>query len=336
LASADGILAEVAGAVGLSEGVAGVGAVLSALARLEPVATRRLSRASGLPVPIVASICGELRKRGVVADERPARLTTLGRELFGGGRLALPADLGQSIRDIARVARAAPNVRVELDQCHCTVETKLRRVLALHEADALVRRRILLLGDDDLVSLAIASVVRRFGSRATVTQLAVVDVDPDVVRFVRRELARAPFPSTCMAHDLRDPLSPQLARSFDTVLTDPPYTREGARLFLSRAAEAVRPGGTVLFSFGSRRADVTFDVQRDLAEMGFAIQSLAPDFNQYVGAGALAGTSHLYHLRATTETRPLVTGRYHGPLYTAEAGALEGTGRARAGSLASG
>jgi hypothetical protein len=331
----DGILDEVAGAVGLAEGATGVGAVVSALVRLEPVSTRRLSRAAGLPVPIVASICGELRKRRVVADERPARLTKSGRELFGAGRLALssstacnecagrgivvPNELAPCVRDIARVARAAPNVRLDLDQCHCTVETKLKRVLALHEADALVGRRILLLGDDDLVSLAIGSVVRRFGSRTTITQLTVLDVDPHVVRFARRELARAPFPVTCIEHDLREPLPSGLAGSFDTVLTDPPYTAEGARLFLSRAAGALSPGGTVLFSFGSRRPDTTFRVQLDLARMGMAIHGLAADFNRYVGAGALAGTSHLYILRATPALRPLVQGRFDGPLYTAEA-----------------
>jgi predicted methyltransferase len=223
------------------------------------------------------------------------------------------------VRDVARVAKAAPTVRVELDQCHCTVETKLRRVLALHEADALIGRRILLLGDDDLISLAIRSVVRRFGSRKTVAQLTMLDVDPKVVRFARRELAGAPFPAACIEHDLRDSLPARLAASFDTVLADPPYTVAGARLFLSRAADALRPGGTVLFSFGSRRAETTFQVQRDVTRMGFAVQSLAVDFNQYVGAGALAGTSHLYQLLATPELGPLVTGRFDGPLYTAEA-----------------
>ena len=68
-------MGEVAGAVGLAEGEPGVRSVLAALARLEPVSIRRISRTCGLPVPIVASVCGELRKRGVVAAERPAQLT---------------------------------------------------------------------------------------------------------------------------------------------------------------------------------------------------------------------------------------------------------------------
>jgi hypothetical protein len=41
------------------------------------------------------------------------------------------------------------------------------------------------------------------------------------------------------------------------------------------------------------------------------------DFNDYIGAGVLGGTSHLYQLVATPALRPLVTGPFDGPLYTA-------------------
>jgi predicted methyltransferase len=301
LADARVIVREVAAAVGLSEGERGVRAVLAAVARLEPVSTRRLARTVDLPVPIVASVCGELRKRGVVAEERPTRLTPLGRELFAAGGLDLHraatcprcagrglvvrAELKPLLAEMKQIAWTAPPARPELDQCHCTPETKLRRVLALHEADALVGRRVLFLGDDDLTSLAVERVVRRL--------------------------------------DLRDPLPPSLRGAFDTVVTDPPYTVAGARLFLARAAEALdATGGDVLFSFGSRRPGVALLVQRAIAELGFTIVRVQRDFNEYVGAGVLGGTSSLYHLSAASEPRPVVADRYDGPLYTADAPAL--------------
>jgi predicted methyltransferase len=329
------IVREVADAVGLAEGEPGVLAVIAALARLEPVSIRRLSGAAELPVPIVAAVCGELRKRSVVSERRPARLTGTGRGLFSAGALDLAArpacprckgreiviseSLSPLVRDVARATRKAPPVRVDLDQCHCTVETKLRRVLALHEADALVSRRILVLGDDDLTSLAIHSAVRRLGSAATVAQLTVVDVDPKIVRFVRRELAGAPFPFACVKHDLAEPLPDDLVHSFDTVVTDPPFTVSAARLFLSRAVDALAgPGGNVFFSFGSRRPEASFRVQRAMLEMGFAIRRLVRDFNEYVGAGVLGGTSSLYHLVLTREARPSVKGRFGEPIYTSQ------------------
>jgi predicted methyltransferase len=323
LAEAPEIVRDVAAAVGLAEGEPGVRAVIATLTRLEPVSIRRISRAVELPVPIVAAICGELRKRAVVSQERPAQLTPTGRGLFAAGALSLgrsPSRLRSLEAELRRIAEEAPPPVLELDQCHCTVATKVRRVVALHEADALVGRRILLLGDDDLTSVAVRAFVERFGSAATIGRLTVVDADPAVVAFVRDRLAGAPFPHECIRHDLREPLGAGLLGAFDTVVTDPPYTLPGARLFLSRAAEALAgPGGRVFFSFGSRRPGASFEVQRTIARMGFVIRQLARDFNEYVGAGVLGGTSHLYELAATSELRPAVTGRFEGPLYTADA-----------------
>jgi hypothetical protein len=117
--------------------------------------------------------------------------------------------------------------------------------------------------------------------------------------------------------DVREPLPPSLAARFDTVVTDPPYTIAGASLFMARAAEALCDMGSDLFvSFGSRRPGAHFEVQRLITETGFEIRALTRDFNDYVGAGALGGTSHLYHLTATAELRPPTPERYEGPLYT--------------------
>jgi N4-bis(aminopropyl)spermidine synthase len=93
----------------------------------------------------------------------------------------------------------------------------------------------------------------------------------------------------------------------------------GAGLFLSRAVSglAAAPGRHVFFSFGARRPDETLAVQRAMAAMGLVIRSLQPGFNEYVGAGVLAGTSSLDHLRTATGAEPLMDGSYDGPLYSA-------------------
>ena len=65
------LLSEVAGAVGLAEGDAGVRRVLLAIRQLEPASTRSVSRQTGLPVPVVAAVNNELRARGVVTRSGP-------------------------------------------------------------------------------------------------------------------------------------------------------------------------------------------------------------------------------------------------------------------------
>jgi predicted methyltransferase len=331
--NSDDIVGEVAASVGLAEGEAGVRDVVRAVARLEPVAVRKLSRATDLPVPLVSAVCNELRKRGVVSERRPVRLTRRGRDVFRAGPrqlvaagcptcarrgIVVPPGLGPAVRRIAALAREAPSPRFELDQVHCTVETKIRRALALYEEGLLDGRRVVLLGDDDLTSLAISVVARQLGAR--VGALTVLDVDPAVIGFVRGKLRGAPFQAECLVHDLRAPLPARLRGTADAVFLDPPYTPAGASLFLSRAIEATGPvaGRSVFFAFGASRTATTLAVQREIAELGLVVRRVVRDFNEYVGAGVLGGASDLYELVTTAETRPQASAHYAGPLYTAD------------------
>jgi predicted methyltransferase len=330
----DTVVAEVAAAVGLAEGEAGVRDILAATASAEPAAVREISQLAELPVPIVAAVCNELRQRGVVDRTRPVRLTAEGRVAVTAGQPDLdatcPACAGRGVvipdavvpllAELEQAAEGGPEAKPELDQTHCTVETKLRRVLRMHAAHALAGQRILLLGDDDLVSLAIVAFAAWTGHAEVIRRLAVVDTDPDVLGWIGKQAARSGVRVDLIEHDLRQPLPAGLAEGFDVVATDPPYTVAGAELFLSRAVEALapEPGRHVFFSFGARRPEQTLAVQAGIARLGLAVRSLTPNFNSYLGAGVLGGTSHLYHLRSTAAARPLITGVHDGALYTAD------------------
>ncbi len=228
--------------------------MLTALARLEPVSIRGLSRAVELPVPIVASICGELRKTLRRLRAAPAQLT---RQAAGCPQARPGSSAGPRVAvaqaPAREIADAAPPPAVELDQCHCTVDTKLRRVLALHAADALVGRRMLLLGDDDLGSLAIrlsssaSARTRRSRRDGARRRPAAAGLHPRRSSRARRfQSIRAS--TTSASRSARSCVAPS-TRSSPTR-----RTRRGARLFLSRAAEASRTGrGTLAVS--SARGD---------------------------------------------------------------------------------
>ncbi len=332
----DSAVTEVAAAVGLAEGEAGIRDILAAILAEEPAPVREVARLSELPVPIVAAACNELRKRGIVDTQRPVRFTAGGRDAVaaatggvalqsgctacGGRGVIIPAALAELTSALQRAADGAPGARSELDQSHCTVATKINRVLRLHEARALAGQRILLLGDDDLISVAIAEFAAWMGSPAVIRRLTVVDTDADVLDWAGRQVASTGVAAEMVRHDLRRPLPDSLAGRFDVVVTDPPYTVAGAELFLSRAVHALapEPGRHVFFSFGARRPDETVAVQQAIAAMGLAVRSLSAGFNEYLGAGVLGGTSNLYHLRSTAAAAPLIEGDYDGPLYTAD------------------
>ncbi|MFI1506853.1 GNAT family N-acetyltransferase [Streptomyces sp. NPDC020597] len=329
------MLTEVADAVRLQEGPPGVRSVLRALRRLAPASTKDLSRATGLPVPIVAALGNELRRRGLVTTQRPSRLTEDGQELVArlgmdlvldatcrtcdGRELVVPDVLDEAVRRLRALMESGPAADMSIDQSHCTAETKVRRVLALLTAGALPGGSLLLIGDDDLISLAVAVVGEVLGG-PIVEQVTVVDISQDILDHIQKTAAGLGTRVETVRHDLRLPLPAALHGRHDVAMTDPPYTPEGARLFLSRAVEGLRPGPahSVFFSFGGKSPDEMLEVQREIMALGLVTNGYIRNFNEYEGSGILGGVGFFQHLLTTTSTAPSHLGEFSGPLYTGD------------------
>ena len=266
----DAVVTEVASAVGLAEGRSGVRDVMRAIARSEPVATREVSRQAELPIPLVTAVCNELRKRGVVDRGQPVRLTPEGRAALNlpprpdgsagisgqcpccaGRGVVVPEAAAALTAQLERLSAGIPGVKLELDQTHCTVPTKIHRVLRMHEAGALDGKAVIVLGDDDLTALAVAAFCALPGSGPGSAADPVVDTDADLLAFIGNRVAGAGTEVELCQHDLREPLPGGLLGVFDVACTDPPYTVAGAELFLSRAVSALTAdaGQHVFFSF---------------------------------------------------------------------------------------
>jgi N4-bis(aminopropyl)spermidine synthase len=309
--------------------------VLRAIGELDTASTRSVSHRAGLPLPVVAAINNELRRRGLLSRERPSRLTGQGRTLVdevapsldldptcnccGGHGVVTPAGLHDLAEELAEIAARAPAVDLTLDQSHCTVATKLRRVLALMRYRLVPCEGALLVGDDDLISIAIALVSARLGVRLA-TRLAVIDIAEDVVEFLGAELDALKVNAELVRHDLRDPLPANLRAGFDLAMTDPPYTPEGATLFLTRAVEGFPsgPGHTIALSFGPKGPQDALEVQDAFGELGLVVQAMHTDFNEYHGAGVIGSRSNLHLLGTTHRTASVQPGSYTGRLYTAD------------------
>jgi predicted methyltransferase len=251
---------------------------------------------------------------------------------------------------LQREQRRMPPADLALDQAHSLPESSLRRALYMAETGALDGRAILCLGDDDCVSLALAlllgsrqAVPRSSGSSSptglaaqarhspgssggAAMRLVVLDCDTRLLEWLSETAAQHGLPLECVAHDLREPLPERLRGAFDVFETDPPYTLAGLRLFLSRAVEALRPSpGTVGFlSFAHRPPEEQREVARTLLAMGFAIDEIIPNFNQYVGAGILGNRGQIVRVTGAGDLTPPIRGRYNGPLYTSQSRASGG------------
>jgi predicted methyltransferase/DNA-directed RNA polymerase subunit RPC12/RpoP len=367
----DAVLQKIARAAHLREGPAGVEAFLRQLHREMPLPLAELARRLGWPVPVAAAVRGELERAGLVARAPGGvALSAVGQEwahdalglatredslcpTCAGRRIVVdPARWADVLACLEEVHRANPVVDTTLDQSHGTPETALRRALAMYQEGALEGRDILLLGDDDLVSVAIGLLANPRhpvtpslpynkenggqGDEGTRKQgdeeiengsagirprrLAVLDVDERFLVHIAAAGQTYGFPVETVAHDLRAPLPEALQAAFDTVETDPPYTMPGLRLFLSRAQEALRPGSgrDIFLSFAPRDPEGQRALLQTCVELGLAPYSVTPDFNRYAGAATLGHSGQFLHLRTTEASTAQPAGHYDGPLYTME------------------
>lgn len=334
-----GVLAQVAEATQLGEGEAGVLRVLRALAGPDRRAAGEISRFARLPVPVASAVLGELRKLGVVDDLRPAGLTAAGRALvatLGLRPLTYAVDPWSAplSPDLVAVAKALdalvaqqPDVDVTLDQSFATGETKVRRVLWMIAAGALPTPSLLIVGDDDLLSVAVARVGAALGLPLA-GEVVVVDISAAILATIASS-APPDAAIDLIEHDLRRPL-PSAARGRSCVAsTDPPYTTQGAALFLARGLEGLRPGPgwDVFLHYGGKPPGPALALQTELTRLGLVVRELRPGVNHYLGAGVISGRSDAYRLELAARAGLSSGGEataYDGPMYTAD---LRGRGR---------
>ena len=235
-------------------------------------------------------------------------LAALARELVARESCEAGAESWRAPYEAMAAERRAP--KRALDQVYVTTDTAVRRAELLLEAGE-HQRGLVFLGDDDLTSAA----VQLAGAGRKVTA---VDSDEEILQILARHAAQHGWEHDTVHHDLRQPIPKAMRGRYGAVFTDPPYALEGFRLFVSRAAEMLKPDGRLYVCFGqSRRASERgLQKQRVLGEAGFLIEAVFEDFNHYDGAEAIGSRSALWRCRVTPETRPLVRGEVEGPLYT--------------------
>lgn len=162
--------------------------------------------------------------------------------------------------------------RTDLDQCPATVSTIMRRLKLLGETS----ETVLLLGDDDLLGLALTEMRAR-------SRVVVLDADENLVRVMRTHGGEAGL--KVLRWDLRDGLPKELRHGFDGVFTDPPYTLAGQLLFVHRGMMALRSKLRASLYVCASPAYLSKDqldtVRSFLSRGGFQFSARHRKFNKY-------------------------------------------------------
>ncbi|PHM72971.1 S-adenosylmethionine decarboxylase proenzyme [Xenorhabdus sp. KJ12.1] len=298
------------------------------------VSNKELSLKIGLPIPLVSAFKKELIKlnfaenkglfklklEGVQYIQNELNYKLVDYELYNS--LSSEEECEKFKDDLAGLLApiydSRPRVNVLLDQAHATLDTSVRRVMLLLKNPIIFKQKILFLGDDDLTSVALMMAFKKLGHYDH-KNIHVKDLDEDLLKFIEDVSMKNGFTINTEYLDLKEPN--KYVRSFDVILTDPPYTFSGLKLFLSRAISfSKNEGSEILLSFGQKKPKENHEVQKLFSDQNLFIKSIYPQFNKYYGGSIIGNVSDLYILSVTKNTYPTISGNvdYSNKIYTGE------------------
>jgi predicted methyltransferase len=191
-------------------------------------------------------------------------------------------------------------------------------------------QKIIILGDDDLTSIALALT-------GLPKEISVLEIDERILNFINQVAKdRRWHHLKAYKYDVRDSFPAHLSGQYDTFFTDPVETLPGLKLFLSRCAEALKgkeSAGYLGLTHLEASRQKWYSIQKMFLEMGFVITELIYNFHSYdlerttfikrnypvIEASPFDldipevnwYTSNLIRLEAVQEPRPLTRGNVH-------------------------
>lgn len=266
--------------------------ILSAVLTSEDI--WRIIDLSDVPVMALCTALREMEKASWLefAKDR-IRLTQAGRDLVKqagiaparelrcgrcGGRGVELGPVAEIAERFAKIAAGRPEAIQDYDQGYVTEESTLYRIAFMWSRGDLAGKEILVLGDDDLVSLAAALT----GAPKRVVML---DIDERLVEFIREVARSEGLQVEALRHDLREPLPEELLGAFDTFFCDPTESLRGFLAFAGRGISSLRgPGCAGYMGLTRREASLAKwrAIQRELLARGAVLTDLRDDFHDYV------------------------------------------------------
>jgi S-adenosylmethionine decarboxylase proenzyme len=323
----------------LAEGLEGVRSILVTMYRYPSLKNKKVSQKTGIAIPSLAAVRGELVKAGII--EKKNFLGEKGRNWVKQNLNLvfdydpLPENFNNIIKEIPEeftyfnsmenFLKERPIPEFALDQSHADFSTIVKKVLYLLKKGDIEGRKIIFLGDDDIISLAL-------GMTQLAEEITVVDIDNRVLEFISQSVEKLNLKNfNILYHDLRESCPKTIMNKYDIVVMDPPYTNEGLRLFLKRASQVLKSsiylngkvyhiiGKKCLLSFGNKPPEEMQKIQLSILDHGFIINEMLPDFNHYEGASIIGKFSHLYYLQSVINPNNKYNLSFSShPIYTSE------------------
>ncbi|MEM2440345.1 MAG: bis-aminopropyl spermidine synthase family protein, partial [Candidatus Bathyarchaeia archaeon] len=178
--------------------------------------------------------------------------------------------------EFKRIVQKRPSPTLNFFQGYMLESDVVARAALMHYYGDLAGKSVILIGDDDLLSIALA--LTRLPSRITV-----LDIDKrlgEFIEFVNKEYG---FNIEFVEYNVADPLPAELRGKFEVFSSEPLETLSGLRAFLIRGVACLREKGVGYFGLTLYEASLKkwLAVQKLLTRMNCVVTDIIQGFSVY-------------------------------------------------------
>ena len=187
-----------------------------------------------------------------------------------------PVEMHTASEEAFQVLADRPQAIIEFDQLYCSPDSTERRANRIRERFDYPGSRVLMLGDDDLVSVLL--------SQNFQGEVHMIDLDDRLLEYIG---SKCPNVHLHKADFLYKGIPPELYQTFDAVMLDPPWTFYHMWCFLDKAMYCLKddPQARLFLSYCplllEHRQKMMAQFQRRVALRGFTFDSIETAFNLY-------------------------------------------------------
>jgi predicted methyltransferase len=193
-----------------------------------------------------------------------------------GKRILPEAKFKTVLEEFKRITEKRPRPFLDFFQGYMLEHDVIARAALMHYYGDLEGKNIVLIGDDDLLSVALSLT-------GLPLRITVLDVDRRLGDFLRTVNKNYGFNIEFVEYDVAEPLPIKLRGKFDVFSSEPLETLSGLKAFIMRGAACLKENGVGYFGLTHYEASLKkwLAVQKLLANMNCVITDVIQGFSVY-------------------------------------------------------
>ncbi|MFH8087013.1 MAG: bis-aminopropyl spermidine synthase family protein [Candidatus Aenigmatarchaeota archaeon] len=197
-------------------------------------------------------------------------------QICQGKKIILNEKLKELLKDYKEIVKERPLPTEKFFQEYMQESDVIARVAFMHYNNDVDGKKIILIGDDDLLSIALA--LTNLPSR-----ILVLDIDERIGSFLEKVNKKHNFNIEFQKYNVSDPLPKKFLGKFDVFSSEPLETLTGLKAFILRGILALRKDSSGYFGLTHAEASLKkwLEIEKFLTRMNCVITDLIAGFSLY-------------------------------------------------------